>query len=102
MQARELLPAIISEQQRAGILDRIFSVPHLIPSYYTLYEDSKALGPPMNILRQLLPLPQGRSISQQFAALHDGQEKLLFQTSEFTFEERPTPSVSYSSWASYR
>ena len=56
----------------------------------------------MTVLRKILPLPHRHSISQQFAALFDGQERLIVQTSEFTFEERPAPSASYSSWASYR
>ena len=102
MQMGTILPAVTSNEQRGEILERICSVPRLIPSFFTLHEDSKYLEAPMTILRQLLPIPHGRSISQQFSALHNSQENLLVQTSEFTFEERPTRSASFKSWISYR
>ena len=64
-------------------------------------EDSKWLEPGVRILKELLPTNGKGSISQQFRALHNGQANIKMQTSEFTSEDRTSPSGN-SFWLSYR
>ena len=62
VQAGKFLPAITSPCRRAEILKRVYLVPHVILSFYTLHKDLKALKPLIIILRKILPLPYGRLI----------------------------------------
>lgn len=101
MLAGDVLPAVTADDQRARIFDRACSIEHVILSIHTFLEDTKYLEPPARILKELLPGKCKGSMSQHFSALHSGQTKVKVQMSEYTFEDRTSPS-GRSSWLSYR
>ena len=92
MLASDVLPAVTADDQRSRIFDRVCSIEHVIPSIHTFLEDTKYLEPPARILKELLPGKCKGSMSQHFSALHSGQTKVKVQTSEYTFEDRTSPS----------
>ncbi len=101
MLAGDVLKAVTADDQRSRIFHRVCSIEHVIPSIHTFLEDTKYLEPPARILKELLPGKCKGSMSQHFSALHSGQTKVKLQTSEYTFEDRTSPS-GRSSWLSYR
>lgn len=101
MLASDVLPAVTADDQRSRIFNRVCSIEHMIPSIHTFLEDTKYLEPPARILKELLSGKCKGSMFQYFSALHSGQTKVKVQTSEYTFEDRTSPS-GRSSWLSYR
>ena len=101
MLAGDVLPAVKDDGRRTEIFDRICSTKRVIPSLYTCIENTKWLEPAVRILKELLPENGKGSLSQQFRLLHNGQANMNVQTSEFTVENRTSPSGD-SFWLSYR
>lgn len=101
MLAGDIFPAVRDDARRSEIFDRICSREHAIPSIYTCIENTKWLEPGVRILKELLPENGKGSVSQQFRALHNRQANMKVQTSEFTSEDRTSPSGD-AFWLSYR
>ena len=101
MLAGDIFPAVREDARRSEIFDRICLREHTIPSIYTCIENTKWLEPGVRILKELLPENGKGSISQQFRALHNRQANMKVQTSEFTSEDRTSPSGD-AFWLSHR
>jgi len=98
----DIFPAVRSPDLQKGLLERILSVEHTIPSIYTFLEETKCLEPGARILKNILPTKCKGSLAQAFRALHNGQARLKEQTGAFSYRHRDLPTGSEVEWLSYR
>lgn len=98
----DIFPAVGSPDLQKGLLERILSVEHTIPSIYTFSEETKCLEPGARILKSLLPTKCKGSLAQAFRALHNGQARLKEQTGTFLYRNRCLSTGPEVEWLSYR
>ena len=103
----ELFPLIKDKSRRRKLRDRLFSLPRMISSMYTMIQNTKFLEIGGRLLKSLLPTRCTSTLSNHFMKLHNHQATNIIQKCEFiveeiTLESRIAASAKHSQWVAYR
>lgn len=79
MSTNKLFGRVNNERDRATILAKLLSVPSMIPSLFTFFEDLKYLEPCAKVLKALLPPRTRKSITRGLMGSYFQQDRTLVE-----------------------